>query len=117
MELVFVGHMTISRAAQKLNIKNSTAKLIIKKYRETGSFFESMSSRKKRLEKEREAIEKEINERNILSALGREDLSVFNVNTNAPLFYPIGMTIPESYRINMPTYLWTIPFWSFPQAY
>lgn len=41
MEFVLLQHMTIIKAANKLGIKNSTAKLIIKKYKETGSYYES----------------------------------------------------------------------------
>lgn len=44
--------MTIVKAAAKLGIKSSTAKLIVKRHRETGSFFESKENRAKRLQKE-----------------------------------------------------------------
>lgn len=37
------GH-SIARAAKKLNLKSSTAKLIMKRYRETGTFYQKRDS-------------------------------------------------------------------------
>jgi transposase len=39
---------SISKSAKKLGIKLSTAKLIIKKYKESGSFFEKKKDRENR---------------------------------------------------------------------
>jgi transposase len=44
----------ISIISKKLDIKLSTAKLIVKKYKEEGCFFEKRSSRLERLAAERE---------------------------------------------------------------
>jgi transposase len=44
--------MSISKAARILGLKASTAKLIVKRYREEGTFFESKNSRARRLLKE-----------------------------------------------------------------
>jgi len=39
VRLVFEKHLSIAKAGRRLHIKPSTAKLIIKKYRLTGTFF------------------------------------------------------------------------------
>lgn len=56
--LVLEKNQLISKAAKKLNLKLSTAKLIIKRYKEDGTFFESKTEMAKRLKKEVKAIEK-----------------------------------------------------------
>lgn len=53
-DLVVNQSMTISEAARHLEIKNSTAKLIIKKYKGGESFFESKQMKKERIKKEQE---------------------------------------------------------------
>jgi transposase len=47
---VIENNQLISKAAKKLNLKLSTAKLIVKRYREEGSFFESKTEMVKRIE-------------------------------------------------------------------
>ena len=42
--------MSIAKAARMLGLKPSTAKLIVKRYREEGSFFESKTAKEKRLD-------------------------------------------------------------------
>jgi len=39
----------VAKAARKIGIKISTAKLILKKYREEGTFFEKIKDRKERI--------------------------------------------------------------------
>ena len=38
MEMVFESKLSISEAGRRLGVKISTAKLIVKRYRETGTF-------------------------------------------------------------------------------
>jgi hypothetical protein len=49
VELVCVKRWTILRASLKTSIKLSTAKLIVKKYRQEGTFFEKRQDRLARL--------------------------------------------------------------------
>jgi transposase len=42
---------SISKAARILGLKSSTAKLIVKRYKDEGTFFESKTSREKRIER------------------------------------------------------------------
>lgn len=46
--------MTISGAAKRLGIKNSTAKLIIRKFKRGESFYEPKKMREERIKKEEE---------------------------------------------------------------
>jgi len=47
---VIEREMSIAKAARKLNIKLSTAKLIIRKYKLEGTYFEKIDQRRARLE-------------------------------------------------------------------
>lgn len=48
VELVIEDQRSISKTASKLGIKLSTAKIIIRKYKLTGEFFESRTDKAKR---------------------------------------------------------------------
>lgn len=50
--------MTISGASKRLFIKNSTAKLIIRKYKKGEAFFESKQMREERIKKESQEEER-----------------------------------------------------------
>jgi hypothetical protein len=50
VDLVLKKSYSIATSARRLGIKLSTAKLIVKKYREEGCFFEKREDRKARLE-------------------------------------------------------------------
>lgn len=52
MQLTCLQQMPIAEAARLLKIKYSTAKLIVKRYKDDGTFFESRQLKRKRLEKE-----------------------------------------------------------------
>jgi transposase len=47
--MVVQDGLLISKSGKRLGIKLSTAKLIVKRYRETGTFFESKEERVRRL--------------------------------------------------------------------
>lgn len=50
VDLVLEKSYSIGRAAARLKIKLSTAKMIVKKYRDHGTFFEKKSASKKTIE-------------------------------------------------------------------
>lgn len=59
IDLVEVKEMTVSKAARKINIKRSTARMIIKKYRETGKVFRKKMNSKESQENTLEKMAKQ----------------------------------------------------------
>lgn len=53
----------MSKTAKKLSLRLSTAKLIVKRYKEEGTFFESKVERSKRLESGEKITEKQNEEK------------------------------------------------------
>lgn len=59
IELIEKEQFTLCRAARKLNIKFSTARLIFKKYEETGTFFNKNMRRVKKSKEEHVKVEED----------------------------------------------------------
>jgi transposase len=55
--LVFKNSLSISKAAKMLGIRPSTAKLIIKKYKQDGTYFQSKKDKQKSLENKETPLE------------------------------------------------------------
>lgn len=65
--LVIDDSLSIAKSAKKVGIKLSTAKLIIKKYKQEGTFFESRTEKKKRIENQETPLEHHLEQNQNLS--------------------------------------------------
>lgn len=63
----------MSKTAKKLSLRLSTAKLIVKRYKDEGTFFESKVERAKRLESGEKIIENQNEERTPLNEENNEN--------------------------------------------
>lgn len=107
--LVLEESLSIGKSAKKVGIKLSTAKLIMKKYREEGTFFESRKDKKDRLQNRETQLETVL-EHPSSPLHNDQDYAKDYSYTLPPCYYlsllPSMLYLPQPCLSFMPAYQW-----------
>lgn len=107
--LVLEECLSIGKSAKKVGIKLSTAKLIIKKYREEGTFFESRKDKQNRLKNQETQLEGVL-EHPSSSLHNDHDYVKDYMHSLPPCYYlnllPAMLCFPQPCLSFMPAYQW-----------